>query len=371
MKTASDLLQDLARKNVAFHATYRHPFIHIAVHLPAFDHPSSSDDREADLCRVLGWQLNDLWRLLHYCGSLRLHTLQAEEYNEYRQSTLDREHNWLSAALSIHREPLPDAVPAQKDGPKVVHFYSVRGGQGRSSCLAFVAQTLARDGQRVLAVDANFDAPSLDVLYGPCGAEMDRTILGLWQDLVPASPMRVCRFSNGSVDLLAYRPSSPKYDIEAYSLAMQAVLDPQVIKTVARSIYGYAQREGYDSVLIDHQSGLTPYILPWIHALPRRLALFSRPDWLWMAARGPLRTLLSTVGSEAGVLVIADRRADESDHLPQINCLRRELSLPKERVVRWPWDPAFCEGQIPHIEGVRAETADAARKLTGLLGLSA
>ncbi|MBI3361171.1 MAG: AAA family ATPase [Chloroflexi bacterium] len=46
-------------------------------------------------------------------------------------------------------------------GPKVVTFYSFKGGVGRTTALALVALALARAGRRVAAVDLDLEAPGL------------------------------------------------------------------------------------------------------------------------------------------------------------------------------------------------------------------
>lgn len=50
--------------------------------------------------------------------------------------------------------------------PKYIAFYSYRGGVGRTLAMCNVAARMARDGDRVLAVDMDFEAPGASVLLG-------------------------------------------------------------------------------------------------------------------------------------------------------------------------------------------------------------
>ena len=65
--------------------------------------------------------------------------------------------------------PEPDiAVPLDNDTgrrPFVVTFYSFKGGVGRSTALAFVANILATRGHRVVMIDFDLEAPGLSLMY--------------------------------------------------------------------------------------------------------------------------------------------------------------------------------------------------------------
>jgi len=56
--------------------------------------------------------------------------------------------------------------------PIVVTFYSFKGGVGRSTALASTAYLLAKEGKKVLILDMDFEAPSLDKLFNV--GEMDQ-----------------------------------------------------------------------------------------------------------------------------------------------------------------------------------------------------
>ncbi|MBF0308476.1 MAG: hypothetical protein HQL56_02950 [Magnetococcales bacterium] len=65
-----------------------------------------------------------------------------------------------------------ELVPFPTDGdeelapPIVVTFYSLRGGVGRSTAMAYTAKSLARRGRKVVCVDMDLEAPGLVSLFG-------------------------------------------------------------------------------------------------------------------------------------------------------------------------------------------------------------
>lgn len=56
-----------------------------------------------------------------------------------------------------------DAVDGKK--PKVISFYSFKGGMGRTTTLAAIAYNLARDGKNVLLIDTDIEAPGLATIF--------------------------------------------------------------------------------------------------------------------------------------------------------------------------------------------------------------
>ena len=99
---------------------------------------------------------------------------------------------------------------------KLIHFYGYKGGQARSTVLAMLSRVLADDGYRVLAIDADVEAPSLHRQYGTKVTKLDSTLLGCVQYRLKPQPQSVYipkGSSFGSVDLIACRPSDPSFDL--------------------------------------------------------------------------------------------------------------------------------------------------------------
>lgn len=79
---------------------------------------------------------------------------------------------WRDALSRTAEREIPQEVivPSQLDNdippPIAVTFYSVRGGVGRSTTLAYTAQILASRGRRIVCVDLDLEAPGLASLFG-------------------------------------------------------------------------------------------------------------------------------------------------------------------------------------------------------------
>lgn len=55
----------------------------------------------------------------------------------------------------------------QKESPKLLVFYSFKGGVGRTTSLAATALDLSKKGKNVVVIDADFDAPGAGILFPP------------------------------------------------------------------------------------------------------------------------------------------------------------------------------------------------------------
>ena len=59
------------------------------------------------------------------------------------------------------------AWPASEHAPTGVTFYSFKGGVGRTSTLASCAIQAAQQGERVVVIDLDLEAPGIGTLFGP------------------------------------------------------------------------------------------------------------------------------------------------------------------------------------------------------------
>ncbi|MDI1482640.1 AAA family ATPase [Polyangium sp. y55x31] len=79
----------------------------------------------------------------------------------FRMPLWEASRDWRPAKT----ETKEDGSPAK--GPPVVVWYSFKGGVGRTTALAAFAIQRARDGERVLVIDMDLDAPGAGTLLGP------------------------------------------------------------------------------------------------------------------------------------------------------------------------------------------------------------
>ncbi|XXY53414.1 AAA family ATPase [Sorangium sp. So ce269] len=76
----------------------------------------------------------------------------------FRSPLWDAQHDWRSETADMKDEGM------RVDGPPIVVFYSFKGGVGRTTALAAFAIQRAREGNRVLVIDMDLDAPGAGTL---------------------------------------------------------------------------------------------------------------------------------------------------------------------------------------------------------------
>ncbi|MCU0516628.1 MAG: AAA family ATPase, partial [Oscillatoria sp. Prado101] len=161
---------------------------------------------------------------------------------------------------------LPPIIPS--DLPPVVAFHSFKGGVGRTTHALALAQTIARDKQRVLLVDGDMEAPGISWL-------LERRL--------PSPP--VC-----FADLLALAHGDPSPEANS---AVQLVADR------------------LQSALID---GI--YVLPSFRSQSGFTTLKIRPEHLIEGSKNPFRLteILASLGKAVGAdVAIVDLRAGLSE----------------------------------------------------------
>ncbi len=270
---------------------FRYPFILVEVQSQAFA-GKDDEERESELAARCGFPESDLRQSLDRLF-IRLQLRAPEEPPSLRP---DEGQFWLrSLAESV--SPKPETVIKVS----AVHFYGYKGGQARSTVLAFLSSILATNGWRVLVIDADAEAPSADIIFRANVAAPEATLVGLRSGL-SLSPLRVIPGTGrGFVNLLAFRPMDTRYDIDAAALAMEQSLAPTALAKMAANVADFA-KGGYDIVFIDHRTGLSPTVLPWVSDFPGPIVVFARLDEQWKPARPHLRALWRMAGEDPGVI---------------------------------------------------------------------
>lgn len=358
------------RRNFAFPFTY--------VDIVSADVPTDPDEREEFLATRTRVDV-PIMRALCNRLFLRLEPRRPEEADE---RPANRGEFWMRA---LQGSPLPEKPPSFR----VIHFYGYKGGQGRSTLLAFLSMVLATDGWRVLSVDMDAEAPSLDVLYGTAATEMSATILGLRAEL-QVQPLRAFTPSsgNGYVNLMPFRPPDQRYDLDAAALTMELGIHPPSQQTIIQRLYPLIAE--HDVVLIDHRTGLAPTVLPWVAGLPGPVVAFARMDGQWRGVRRHLGPLWGGNSERPGVLVSAlppgeDETAFMRDMEEQALDLLDELAdaysndVNGEEVaaedlvdhwVLWPYDPGFGRPQMPDLNSVGGQVLQKLAEVRRLLELT-
>ncbi len=100
---------------------------------------------------------------------------------------------WPEALARSAEIPQTVVFPSDLDEdlkpPIITTFYSLRGGVGRSTALAYTAQILARKGRTVLCIDMDLEAPGLAALFGKEAEVQDEQgLLSLLVDFDQGTP---------------------------------------------------------------------------------------------------------------------------------------------------------------------------------------
>ncbi len=394
--TASQLL-DKVRNLGPVRLVFRFPYIHLIYASDEFA-TLEEEERESIFSKKLGSSISEIRRTARNT-LFSIHLLTPVEADQLfpKDSYEGRGYHWLTAyaeeqmgqqaRLSSYRSPV-----------KCIHFYGYKGGQARSTLLALIARDLAEDGWRILTVDADLEAPSLDIIFSRTARSLSSTLLGLFQDSGEVSPERLpASQGTGYIDLISCRPQTPEYDIDAAALSLRAVLDPLDIDKAAFSIGRLAVERNYDVVLIDHRSGLSHTTLPWMLALPGPSVICLRLDDQWRPALHSIRAVLRMNPSEPGLFVswkpdeeyldsykkrnytqistlldtLADVVASGGDSaLAGGEQLELSFSDVEDHWVMWPYDQAFRQMRIPDRAILSGQTLEAIDRVRSLLEVS-
>lgn len=359
------------------------PFIRVTIPSDRFA-GRSDDEREEILAEALDLEVATL-RLTSNRLFLRFELVSSGDV-ETRQPAHSRGDTWLG--MLGHTTPAAErAVLTQ---PPVVHFYGFKGGQGRTTLLAFLASELAHDGLRVLVVDLDAEAPSLDIVLGMSDVPPEASVVGLRAEL-KVQPLSVAvPAGGGSVALLAFRPSGEEFDLDAAALAFEAgVFSPshehladQLREKLAPS---------YDVILMDHRTGLAATVPAWIRAMPGPVVVLDRLDGQSRRARRAVEVLWRGL-ENPGLLVSyvppnekpeAFREHALGEAWGWLDALARAKSesLAKEQEpigpndihdhwVLWPDDNAFRRRVLPQRDEVGGLTRQSIQRLREVLALT-
>lgn len=194
----------------------------------------------------------------------------------------DAPQHWLPLFDARTRDGLK---PASKPGVPAVHFYGFKGGQARSTVLAAFAKSLAALDYRVLVVDVDIEAPSLDQLFDVAAPEVSQTLMGLcgWSEDFSPVPVLGTSGKRGLIDLVPCRPRENNYDMDFAAFTTRCSLDLGVLDRGVRRLREIVERQSpkqYDLVLFDHRTGLAPSVLPVVRAWRGPTVVAVRPDGL-------------------------------------------------------------------------------------------
>jgi Mrp family chromosome partitioning ATPase len=282
---------------------YSHPNLYLLCTEQRFE--GLTDDARMDLfVSKIGINRSEMSEVLS-ASTLQVALVTPKELNE--------QYSFLNGASAGHHwiEYLAGTIDANNSRKTsdqkttVLHFYGFKGGQGRSSVLGLLAKQMADDGYRVLAIDADLEAPSLDLLLNASASSYSGTLLSYGGSLSEFRPISAYtpRHGSGNVDLIPCRPLGDLYDLDFAAFVLRSSLDVLLPEQIAAKILLEASNENYDVVLFDHRSGLSTSILPIMSACPGPVVICLRLDDQSSAATGFFKILLRQNVSYPGLFV--------------------------------------------------------------------
>jgi Mrp family chromosome partitioning ATPase/energy-coupling factor transporter ATP-binding protein EcfA2 len=393
---AHQLLRSIREARFKYETVFRFPYVNLVCSSDDF-RGLRQEERESNFADRLNTTIAELRKTLHNSLlSLRLLTIDefAREYSENNRP--ERGHHWLSAMIDQESSKRLNPIKKEPLDLQVIHFYGYKGGQARSTLLGILSQALAEDGWKVLVVDSDIEAPSLDILYGRTVYSLSKTLLGVVQGQENIEPERVKNPpGEGYVDLIACRPKQEDFDIDASAFALRCVLDPMLIEQAAQRISQFAIDKKYDVLFVDHRSGLSPLTLPWMSVLPGPTVIFVRLDEQWRPAERFIKSILQTNPNQPGLFVSWKPDEEPPDsyenrNISQIDTLldllastlsenaeigedfEAELSSVEVRDhwICWPYDSAFRQSRLPATEKLFSDSLHSLNAIRSLLDIS-
>lgn len=410
--TISEFIERISSSDaLTVDVAYAHPTLYILCISNVFA-GMPTDGRLDEFCNITEIPKSDL-RSIDMSPMIELMLVTEEERSkdfDYLAST-NAGTSWLSAfnprlnKSSKEQDALlkvsldTNVAQSSKQTTKAVHFYGYKGGQGRSTVLLALAKTLANAGHRVLIVDADIEAPSLDAMLQVAASDIDATLMGMVEPggrLTPLSRAYVGTPISGYVDLVPARPVAARFDMDFAAFLLNASLDTSVLQLAITELRRQIEVEGveaqplYDVVLFDHRTGLAPSILPIMEAWPGPAVIFVRPDGMARHIQDSrlLDTLLRHDPESPGAFISFSLDPKKSakeirnEHARFIEGLLGKIAeaMQIDEVVDlqdfepywifWRHDQNLVDGQQPNPREMSTANRDAVSQLRSVLGLS-
>lgn len=403
--TISEFIDAIATvDSIEVDVAYAHPTLYILCVDASFD-GIGTDARFATFCQIVNMSADDVVSVASSPMielALITEKERQEQFGFLRSGGIGA--SWLSAFAPRSKKALvpPDVLTGQvspasqtRSAVKAIHFYGYKGGQGRSTVLVALAKVLADGGYRVLTVDADIEAPSLDAMFGVAAVDINATLMGLATpgiSLTPLSRTYVGASVTGYVDLVSARPVAARFDMDFAAFLLNASLDASVLQLAVEGLRQQIDNDSlrYDIVLFDHRTGLAPSVLPIMDAWPGPAVIFVRPDGMarHILDSQLLDTLLAHDPESPGAFVsfsldpkktAKDTRGQSARFIEGLLSKIADVMQDGDAIdpqdldpywVFWKHDQNFVDGQQPNPRDMSTASREAIGQLRSVLGLS-
>ncbi len=412
--TISEFIESIAHiDGINVEVKYAHPTLYVLCVAGSFE-GIATEGRFSALCAAVSISEDDVASIIA-SPMIELVLLTEKERHEHF-GFLDSGENgtsWLSAFTPVSKTTIAQPavlvdqaveagnVSRSTCATKAIHFYGYKGGQGRSTVLVALAKVLADAGYRVLAVDADIEAPSLDSMFGVAAADIDSTLMGLAMPgttLTPLSRTYVGASVTGFVDIVPARPVAARFDMDFAAFLLNSSLDATVLELAVKALRQHIATDVdssaalYDVVLFDHRTGLAPSVLPIMDAWPGPAVIFVRPDGMARHIQDSrlLDTLLAHDPESPGAFVsfsLDPKKTAKDTRIQSARFVEGLLSKIADAMqiedgdavdpqdldsywVFWRHDQSFVDGLQPNPRDMSGTSRDAIGQLRSVLGLS-
>lgn len=397
MTTLSLLLAE-ARKHFHTEVGYVHPTLYIFCASQLFE--SLEPDQRLELfSKETGVAVAEVQAAVNSASASLALVTEEERKTEYDfVSTSAALTHWLPL---LDRDTLGGVRENRHDTPvRAIHFFGFKGGQARSTSLGMLSKALADDGFKVLVVDADVEAPSLDVLFDVKVDTPDGTLMGLcgWSAEPRPALAYIAQKGGGKVDLLACRPANEAYDMDFAAFALRTALDTSLLCQAVRNLQEWIEpntaARKYDFVLFDHRTGLSTSIIPIINGWPGSVVVAVRLDGLSDQVTPLYRVLFANYAKNPGAFVSFS--LDPEDNRTSImsrkgSTIERLLSTLAEAIekgaddtsdpispdviqscwISWFHDRALLNAPLPVVQRLSKDNQSSIKQLRDALGIPA
>jgi Mrp family chromosome partitioning ATPase len=378
------------KSDLLYSSEYTFPFLTLNL----FSERFSDDDIDANISILSEITEFDVKELRHATNRPLLNTQYFKSIEDIPPTIGDISDSWLALTADNYTKKFREI----KKGPDIgktraIHFYGYKGGQARTTTLAIAAKRLADQGLRVLAIDADIEAPSLHVLFNTAIPHLSSSLMGLCERDGEINPITAYSGEDGGfVEIIGCRPTSSDFDMDFMAFALNTALDSNVLRGAFERLRNYNSRHPrWDIVLIDHRTGIAPSVIPTMQAWPGSVVMSLRPDNLSLPAKQIAKIIFSLYPPFPGAFVsfsIDPEERKDKKNIREIKVREVFLGVLAEAVeagaesteqidteilegnfISWYFDRAMLESDLPDYSRLSKDNQDSISDLIQVLGI--
>jgi hypothetical protein len=323
--------------------------------------PEAAADVAKEVAAILAQAGGDYWSGQVWLVTRETSNLDQQVYDgaweegrthpdEPRLRIVDRVRNRVAWFGKLLDPPWEVRGEGERKGPPIVVFYSFKGGVGRTTALAAFAIQRAREGERVVVIDGDLDAPGVGPLFSREQVPLEtgeRLAEEPEEEDLEGAPEKIVGARWGVVDYLLEGPAPGAVDLSDY---YQSVRQEPLVPGDGEIVVFPAGRidENYLAKLarLDFDPAQKGSTSPWVGLLTR-IRQELKPDWILMDSRAGLgepaglllggmahlHVLLGTASEQSwqGIRLILKRIGGErvKQERPQAECVLVQAMVPE------------------------------------------